>query len=299
MGEDRIDIRQPPYASIVLHPPADEPAAPMVGKTVRTGPGAGGVKTAPQAAQVERKIPIAGSEDAAGAAQRAETACDALEDARINFAKIDLLTAPPDEIAHGESRLYTAQKAADDAVEQNVKAQTALNAEKNLTYTLLDNQGSELSNKVGPHPDPKSPDLAKLATVQGERYLALVEKIQSDRSLAMALSLRDIAKGVRPGRNELAKDIRLQDAQSATVKLNHAYEQLSKVKRPNIEQVKRHVEQIQKAASANRAEWATLHSKAIKSGDLGLVEKSKKGLESAEQELEFVSSSRFVATQGL
>jgi hypothetical protein len=301
ISDDAICVRQTPYTGAALHPPADEHGAATVNKAVH--PGIGGVKTTLQPARPEPKILIAGqaADDAKAVARQAETACSELEDARISLAAIDPKKATPAQIGDAKRRLDVAQAAADAAVKRNVQVQTTLYAERKLALKTADAELVGPYRKVHDNPHPDRSDLAKLAALQEKRYLALVDSVQSGRSVAVAMSLRDIAKGIRPGRGELARDTQLKDAKAAETTLKDARQHLylAKVDHCDITEIKRRVEQVQRAASVNRAEWAALNEKAKMGDDAGLQKMSRRGLDLAERELEWLKSPRFIRAEGL
>jgi hypothetical protein len=295
ISEDAICIRQPPYAGVALQPAVGDRGAATVNTTA--GSGASGVKTTPQAARPEPKVLIAGpaANDPKTAAHLAEIACSELEDARISFAEIGHSNAT--QRSDAGRRLEAAQAAADTAVKRNVRMQMALDAERTLALKTADAEMAGLSKKVHDNPKPDRRDVEQLAALEQKRYAALENAVQSGRSVAVAESLLDIAKGAMPGRGELARDTRLKDAEAARSKLDDAYEQLGHAR--DITEIKQRVGQVQKAASANRAEWAALNDNAIKSGDADLKTKSKFGLEIAERDLELVNSRRYISSWGL
>jgi hypothetical protein len=296
ISEDAICIRQPPYAGVAL-PPVEDRGAATVNTTAR--PGASAVETTPQAARPEPKVPMAGpaANDPKTAAHLAEIACDILEDARLSYEQIVSSPHTEDQLYGARLRLETAQTAADIAVARNVKVQTALDAKMTFALKTADAEMAGLSKKVHDNPKPDRRDVEQLAALEQKRYAALENAVQSGRSVAVAESLLDIAKGAMPGRGELARDTRLKDAEAARSKLDDAYEQLGHAR--DITEIKQRVGQVQKAASANRAEWAALNDNAIKSGDADLKTKSKFGLEIAERDLELVNSRRYISSWGL
>jgi hypothetical protein len=131
MSQDRIDIRQAPYTSVVLHPPADEQAAaPTGGKTARPGPGAGGSYPSPQPAGPEPKT-IPSSPDTAKSAAEAENAAHELAEAAKAY--IELLKRPaawPAQLYDASRRLETAQNAArtNESVDERAALERALSS---------------------------------------------------------------------------------------------------------------------------------------------------------------------------
>jgi hypothetical protein len=246
-----------------IPPSSQAPAAPYIpphnqgpstaGKAGRTTAGARDVKTPPQPAGPEPKT-IPSSPDTANATEaKAEAAVNELEDARASLTDLlDLLKdgkASPTQLDEATGRIVSAQKAADEAVENNVKVQKALD-------------------------DASRP--------------ASRESLDSGPALAVALNLRDIAKGTRPGRNELARNANLDRAKWADDQIQNAHAGISNaVLRGDmdIKAVERGEKHLRDALSTDWAEWAALHDKAVTNNDRKLRKMSEFKMESDAAEM--------------
>lgn len=279
----------PPFISSYVQPVTDNARSiSAVEKQARKSPGASAVTTMPQ--PVETQPQVRASALANAAARRAEKAVRLLEDSKIILARLQQQGAPEDQITEANLQVTLHKLLAVHAVKQNVQLQTKLRGaaerRRGEAEAALENARSNGF---------KNPASIKLAE---EKYnSASWELSRCSQEVAEALTLLDIAEGVRSGRGELAEDklaqeVSLADAQRTERELDASLKELAILDEPAGadrfgQSTKRRCEDdFHAAASANLATWLALYDN-VKGGPTDLRKTAEAGLKRGKEALAF------------